>query len=207
MSGPVPYPESPPPQRFPPPQGQHPAGPFPGSYPGPLPPPVQYPKRRPWRYILIGVAALAVIAAIAGAVFAFTGRSADTGQTLTAETAQPAIQNFLDALADGDGATIARHSLCGLYDEVDDSESDLVLADLAADGFSKQFGRVEVISIDKLVYLSPYQAQALFTMRVEEPGRGRGAPEAGTDIQAVAQLLQTDGDVLVCSFVQRRPVS
>jgi hypothetical protein len=210
MSGPVPYPEATPPQGFPPfpPNQGYPAppplaGPFPGSYPGTLPPPVQYRKRKPWRSILISVGVVAVTAGSVGAALTLTGRSAEPATGLTAETAQPAIQDFLDALATGDDQTVARHTLCGLYDEVSDRSSDLALADMAGEAFRKQFREVEVVGIDKLVPWSTSQAQALFTLRVIAPGSGRASLESGTEMQAVAQLLQQDDQVLVCSYVQR----
>lgn len=211
MSGPVPYPESTPPQGFPPHHGQPPgpplAGPFPGSYPGTLPPPVQYPKRRPVRLIVTAVAAVAVIAAVTGAVLTFSdtvaGGDDEPAAAMTADNVRPAIQGFLDALTDGDDQAIARHALCGLYDAVKDRNSDLALADLSSDAFRKQFAKVEVTSVDKVVPWSTSQAQALFTMRVVEPGSARGSAEAGSEIQVVAQLLQSEDEMFVCSYVQR----
>ncbi|MGW0162337.1 Rv0361 family membrane protein [Mycobacterium sp. NPDC003323] len=200
MSGPVPYPESVPPQGFSPPGP--PPGQFSATYPGTLPPPVPYPRNRKRRYLVAGLGAAVVIAAVGATVWAVNSGT-DEPAPMSAQSAQPAIQGFLDALADADVERIARHTLCGLYDEVDDKKSDLALAELNADGFAKQYGRVEVTSIDKLVPWSTSQAQALFTMRVTEPGRGRGAAEAGTEMQAVAQLLQSGDEVLVCSYVQR----
>lgn len=200
MSGPAPYPDSPPPQGFPPPSG--PPGPGQFGYPGALPPPVPYPRNDRRRNLVIGAVAVAAVAVIAGAAVVLRGSDAGQ-QPMTAQTVQPAIQGFLDALADGDLEAIARHTLCGLYDEVADRKSDLALAELNADGFEKQYGRVEVTSIDKLVPWSTNQAQALFTMRVTESGRGRGAVPVGTDMQAVGQLLQFDDEILVCSYVQR----
>jgi len=35
------------------------------------------------------------------------------------------------------------------------------------------------------------------------PGSGRGSADAGSEIQVVAQLLQSDDEILVCSYVQR----
>ncbi len=194
MSGPVPYPESTPPQGFPP---------FPGAYPGALPPPVQYPKRTPWKAIAAVGAAVAVAAAVTGAVLVFSGGDDDAPVAMDAENVRPAIQGFLDALTDGDDEAIARHALCGLYDAVDDRNSDLALADLSSDAFRKQFTEVEVTSVDKVVPWSTNQAQALFTMTVITPGSGRGAADAGTEMQVVAQLLQSDDEILVCSYVQR----
>lgn len=194
MSGPVPYPESSPPQGF---------SPFPGAYPGTLPPPVQYPKRTPWKAIAAVGAAVAVLAAVAGAVVVFAGGEDDTPVAMNAENVRPAIQGFLDALTDGDDEAIARHALCGLYDAVADRNSDLALADLSSDAFRKQFTEVEVTSVDKVVPWSTNQAQALFTMTVVAPGSGRGSADAGNEIQVVAQLLQSDDEILVCSYVQR----
>lgn len=193
MSGPVPYPESTPPQGFPP---------FPGAYPGTLPPPVQYPKRTPWKAIAAVGASVAVLAAVAGAVLVLAGTD-DAPVAMNTENVRPAIQGFLNALTDGDDEAIARHALCGLYDAVDDRNSDLALADLSSDAFRKQFSEVEVVSVDKVVPWSTNQAQALFTMAVIAPGSGRGSADAGSEIQVVAQLLQSDDEILVCSYVQR----
>lgn len=193
MSGPVPYPESTPPQGFPP---------FPNTYPGTLPPPVPYPKRTPWKALAAVGAAVAVIAAVTGAVLAFAGGD-DTPAAMNTENVRPALQGFLDALTDGDDEAVARHALCGLYDAVTDRNSDLALADLSSDAFRKQFAEVEVTSVDKVVPWSTNQAQALFTMRVVAPGSGRGSADAGSEIQVVAQLLQSDDEILVCSYVQR----
>lgn len=198
MSGPVPYPESTPPQGIP---G---IPPFAGTYPGALPPPVPYPKRNRWRVVLLAaVGAVAVIAVTIGAVLGLSGRDDEAPVAMNAENVRPAIQGFLDALTDGDDEAIARNTLCGLYDAVEDRNSDLALADLSSDGFRKQFLEVEVTSVDKVVPWSTNQAQALFTLTVVQPGTGRGAPEAGTRIQVVAQLLQSDDQILVCSYVQR----
>lgn len=198
MSGPVPYPESTPPQGVAP----QPAGAYPGWYPGTLPPPVQYPKRTPWRVIIAVGAALAVLAAVVGTVLAVSG-GAEESEAMNAQNVRPAIQGFLDALTDGDDEAVARHALCGLYDAVADRNSDLALADLSSDAFRKQFTEVEVTSVDKVVAWSTSQAQALFTMKVVAPGTGRGSAEAGSEIQVVAQLLQSDDEILVCSYVQR----
>lgn len=194
MSGPVPYPESMPPQGF---------TPFPGAYPGALPPPVPYRKRTPWKAIAAVGAAVAVIGGVTGAVLAFSGEDDEMPVTMNSENVRPAIQGFLDALTDGDDEAIARHALCGLYDAVDDRNSDLALADLSSDAFRKQFSEVEVTSVDKVVPWSTNQAQALFTMTVVTPGTGRGSADAGSEIQVVAQLLQSDREILVCSYVQR----
>ena len=178
-------------------------GAFPGSYPGTLPPPVQYPKRRPVRLILAAVAAVVVVAAAVGAVLVISSADDEPSAAINADSAQTAIQGFLDALTDGDDQAIARHALCGLYDAVDDRTSDLALADLTSDAFRKQFNEVEVVSVDKVVPWSTSQAQALFTMKVVQPGSGRGAAKVGSELQVVAQLLQSDDEILVCSYVQR----
>ena len=54
-------------------------------------------------------------------------------------------------------------------------------------------------SIDKIVYLSQYQIQALFTMQVSP---ATGGPMHGP-VQGVAQLLFQRGQILVCSYVLR----
>jgi hypothetical protein len=165
-----------------------------------LPPPVQYPRRRRWPLVAAVAAVLAVVA-VAGIVLV-AGRD-EVRQPITAATAKPAIQQFLDALADGDEQTIARHTLCGLYDAVRNRDSDLALADMSGDAFRKQYKRVEVTSIDKIVYLSPNQAQVLFTLKGTPAAPGRMPAPAGGERQAVAQLLAQDNQVLVCSYVQR----
>ena len=89
---------------------------------------------------------------------------------MTTASAKTAIQEYLDALQRGDIETIARHTLCGLFDAVKERRSDLALADLSSDAFRKQFSKADVTSIDKMVFSSPYQAQVLFTMRVSPAG-------------------------------------
>src|SRR3974390_656335 len=64
---------------------------------------------------------------------------------------------------------------------------------------STSSSEVELTSIDKVVYLSQYQAQALFTMRVTP---ATGGPTRG-DAQGIAQLLLQRGQILVCSYVLR----
>ena len=73
------------------------------------------------------------------------------------------------------------------------------LAKLSSDAFRKQFSEVELTSIDKIVYLSQYQAQALFTMRVSPVS---GGPMHG-QVQGIAQLLFQRGQIMVCSYVLR----
>ncbi|HEX2214872.1 MAG TPA: hypothetical protein VHH12_15755, partial [Mycobacterium sp.] len=122
---------------------------------------------------------------------------------LTDESAKAAIQEYLDALTNGDDETVARHTLCGLFDAVKEKRSDLALAGLSGDAFRKQYTSAEVTSIDKMVMPSPHQAQVLFTMRVNPAsGSRRGQTEPG-DQQAVAQLLANGDEVLVCSYLPR----
>jgi hypothetical protein len=169
-------------------------------YPGMLPPPVQYPKRRRWW--LLGALALviAVVAATTVAiVYAVRGESDTAGGALTAGSAKVAIQNYLDALGKGDYNTVARNTLCGMYDAVKDRKSDQALARLSSDAFRKQFAKADVTSIDKMVFWSPNQAQVLFSMRIVPAGRSAGSEEE----QAIAQLLSQDNQVLVCSYLMR----
>ncbi|BCQ08714.1 putative protein [Mycobacterium heckeshornense] len=175
------------------------AGPS-AAYPGGLPPPVPYPKRRRRRLIVGAAVALILIAAMTAAIVygAREQRSATSG-TLSDATAKTAIQGYLDALENRDIETIARNTLCGIYDAVRDRRSDQALAKLSSDAFRKQFSSAQVISIDKIVYWSNYQAQVLFTMRVR-PATG-GPPRE--QVQGLAQLLFQHGQVLVCSYVLR----
>ncbi len=107
-----------------------------------LPPPVQYPRRRRWPPLVAAiVGVIAVIAAAVGIVVVVAGRQEPGTPPITAATAKPAIQEFLDALADGDEQTIARHTLCGLYDAVRNHDSDLALADMSGDAFRRQYKR------------------------------------------------------------------
>ena len=122
---------------------------------------------------------------------------------LTDASAQAAIQDYLDALSNGDDEQVARHTLCGLYDAVKERRSDLALAGLSSDAFRKQYDSAEVTSIDKMVLSSPTQAQVLFTMRVlPASGSTRSQPQE-TDEQAVAQLISVDNEILVCSYLPR----
>lgn len=184
-----------------------PDGPYPGPYPGMLPPPVPYPKRRRWPLVAAAVGAVVLVAAVAGAAVLITRNLGDTrttasGAAVSEESARTAIQNYLDALLSGDDETVARHTLCGLFDAVKERRSDMSLAQLASDAFRKQFSRAEVTSIDKIVTLSPQQAQVLFTMRVD-PARGARGGRGPGEQQAVAQVLNEDGQVLVCSYLPR----
>jgi hypothetical protein len=172
-------------------------------YPAMLPPPLQYPKRRWWRLGLAVSAAIVVVAAVVTAVvFATRGDNASS-HALTDASAKAAIQEYLDALAKGDEQTVARHTLCGLFDAVKEHRSDLALASLSSDAFRKQYSRAEVTSVDKIVFWSPNQAQVLFTMRVAPAtGSSRGQSPKQEE-QAVAQLLAQDKEVLVCSYLPR----
>jgi hypothetical protein len=197
MTGPYQYPESVPPEPYP----EDPSS----IYPGMLPPPVHYPKRRRWPRILAVFLTLAVLAAVLTVVI--VARKPAQQGVVTDEQAKAAIQQYLNALTDGDDETIARHTLCGLYDAVKDRKADLAVATLASDAFRKQFSRADVTSIDKVVPWSGTQAQVLFTMKVA-PARGQQAPRE--DAQGVAQLLVAknakdggDDEVLVCSYVLR----
>ena len=187
QSTPEPYPENPP-----------------SAYPGMLPPPVQYRKRRRWPLVAGAVLAVAVVAAVVSIVFATRG--SDQGSAsgpLSDSSAKTAIQEYLDAMTNGDDETVARHTLCGMFDAVKERRSDLALAGLASDAFRQQYGRAEVTSIDKIVMWSPHQAQVLFTMRVEPNGSRRGQPRTEGEQQAVAQLLTQGNEVLVCSYLPR----
>jgi hypothetical protein len=176
----------------------------PSPYPSMLPPPLQYPKRRWWLPVAAVALAVAVIAAVVTAiVFATRDDNASGNSALTDASAKAAIQEYLDALSKGDNQTVARHTLCGLFDAVKEHRSDLALASLSSDAFRKQYSRAEVTSIDKMVQWSPNQAQVLFTMRVAPAsGSTRGQPPNDEE-QAVAQLLSQDNEVLVCSYLPR----
>ena len=200
---------------YPPEYGPGPVGPqmyapqpypenVPSPYPSMLPPPVQYPKRRWWRPVAIAVLALVVVAALVTAIILASRDDNASSQTgLTDASAQAAIQEYLDALSRGDDETVARHTLCGLFDAVKEHRSDLALASLSSDAFRKQYSRAEVTSIDKMVQWSPNQAQVLFTMRVAPAtGSTRDQPPKDEE-QAVAQLLSQDNEILVCSYLPR----
>jgi hypothetical protein len=203
--GPQMYPESFPQQPFPP-QGH--AQPYPdnvpSAYPGMLPPPVRYPKKRRWPVVAGAVLAVAVVAGLVAAIVLAAGSDKPAGAgSLTDASAKAAIQEYLDAMTNGDDETVARHTLCGLFDAVKERRSDLALAGLSSDAFRKQYSQAEVTAIDKMVLWSPHQAQVLFSMRVV-PARGstRDQPRDNEE-QAVAQLLAQDNEVLVCSYLPR----
>jgi len=175
------------------------APPASAAYPG-LPPPVSYPKRRRRPLIVGALVALALVAAMTTAIVYGTRSERSTAAgALSDATAKTAIQGYLDALEHRDIETIARNTLCGIYDAVRDRRSDEALAKLSSDAFRKQFSQTKVTSIDKIVYWSKYQAQVLFTMRVV-PATG-GAPRGG--MQGLAQLLIQRNQILVCSYVLR----
>jgi hypothetical protein len=184
----------------------HPSQPIPGqqaappsaAYPGPLPPPVQYPKRRRRRLVLGILLALVLVTGLVAAIL-HGSRSGPTTATISDATAKTAIQRYLDALEHRDIDTIARNALCGIYDAVRDRRSDQALAKLSSEAFRKQFTEAQVTSIDKIVYWSDYQAQVLFSMRVQ-PGTGSATHE---QVQGIAQLLLQHNQLLVCSYVQR----
>jgi hypothetical protein len=167
-------------------------------YPGPLPPPLPYPKTRRRGLLVGGVVALLVIVAVAAAILhgSHRGPVARAGAFSDA-TATSAIQSYLDALEHRDTEAIARNALCGIYDAVRDRRSDQAVAKLSSDAFRKQFSEARVTSIDKIVYWSDYQAQVLFSLRVE-PGTGSSTRN---EVQGVAQLLSQHNQVLVCSYV------
>lgn len=181
----------------PPPQ----AGPPSANYAGPPPRPASYPPPRSKRRLIVGVAlAVALVAVMTVAiVYGVRTNGANTGTTFSEGAAKTAIQGYLDALEHRDTNEIARNALCGLYDAVQDKRSDQALAKLSSDAFRKQFSDVEITSIDKIVYLSQYQAQALFTMRVSPVS---GGPMRG-QVQGIAQLLFQRGQIMVCSYVLR----
>jgi hypothetical protein len=200
---------------YPPEYGAGPVGPqiyaaqpypenVPSPYPSMLPPPVPYPKRRWWRPVGAVALVLAVVAALVTAiVLAARDDNASTNNGFTDASAKAAIQEYLDALSKGDDETVARHTLCGLFDSVKEHRSDLALAALSSDAFRKQYSRAEVTSIDKMVIWSPNQAQVLFTMRVAPAtGSTRGQPPKNEE-QSIAQLLSQDNEILVCSYLPR----
>jgi hypothetical protein len=171
-------------------------------YPATLPPPLPYPQRRRAALIIgVLIALLAVAGLVTAVVFGVRHNGSTPPGALTPQSAERAIQNYLNALADGDIQTIARNTLCGLYDGVKDRRTDDALARLSSETFRKQFTRADVTSVDTVVFTSVNSAQALFTMRVA-PAAGNRSDD-GAERQAVAQLLTHNGEVLVCSYVQR----
>ena len=182
----------------------YPSHPIPAAasvYPGMLPPPVPYPSRRRWRLIAVILTVLAVAAGTTTAiVYAVNSGSGDPGGgQLTEAAAKTAIQNYLDALRKGDNETVARNTLCGFYDAVKDKRSDQALARLSSETFRKQFSQADVTSIDKMVFMSPNQAQVLFSMQVVPVARGSRKHQE----QAIAEVLSQDDRLLVCQYLLR----
>lgn len=177
------------------------AGAAPANYAGQPGAPVPYPPQRSKRRLVVGIAlAIALVAVLTVAiVYGVRTNGANTGATFSEGAAKTAIQGYLDALEHRDIDEIARNALCGLYDGVQDKRSDQALAKLSSDAFRKQFSEVQLTSIDKIVYLSQYQAQALFTMKVSPV---TGGPAHG-QVQGIAQLLFQRGQIMVCSYVLR----
>src|SRR6478735_1353672 len=115
---------------YPPEYGAGPVGPqiyapqpypenVPSPYPSMLPPPLEYPKRRWWRPVVAVTLAVAVVAALITAiVLAARNDSSSSHSAVTDASAKAAIQEYLDALSKGDVQTVARHTLCGLFDAV-----------------------------------------------------------------------------------------
>jgi hypothetical protein len=174
------------------------AAPPSAAYPGLLPPPVRYPRRRRRRLVLGTLLALVLVSGFVAAILQGSHKGTTTA-TISDATAKTAIQGYLNALEHRDIDTIARNALCGIYDAVRDRRSDQALAKLSSEAFRKQFTEAQVTSIDKIVYWSDYQAQVLFSMRVQ-PGSGGASRE---QVQGIAQLLLQHNQVLVCSYVQR----
>ncbi len=166
---------------------------YPGNYP-------TRPKPRR-RGLVIGLlVAIAVVAATTTAiVYGVQTNGANTGGAFSEGSVKTAVQGYLDALAHRDVDAIERNALCGLYDGVRDRRSDQALAKLSSDAFRKQFSEAEVTSIDKVVYLSQYQAQALFTMKASSAAGGAMHGQ----VQGIAQLLFQRNQILVCSYVLR----
>ena len=131
--------------------------------------------------------------------FMLSSGAARTRISAVEATAKTAIQNYLDALGRGDTETVARNTLCGFYDAVKDKRSDQALSRLSSETFRKQFSQADVTSIDKMVFMSPNQAQVLFSMQVVPVARGSQKHQE----QAIAQLLAQDDKVLVCQYLLR----
>ena len=183
------------------PYPSHPIPAAPSVYPGMLPPPVQYPSRHRWRLIAAILLVVAVLAGTAAAVVyaVNAGSGGSTAGQLTDASVKTAIQNYLDALENSDNETVARNTLCGFYDQVKDKRSDRALARLSSETFRKQFSRADVTSVDKMVFMSPSQAQVLFSMQVVPAMRGSQKHQE----QAIAQILSQDDQVFVCQYLLR----
>ncbi|WP_445271727.1 Rv0361 family membrane protein, partial [Streptomyces sp. DSM 41978] len=147
-----------------------------------------YPTRRRWPKIVAGLLVVAALAGVLTAVLVAGRRGPAAPVVVSDARAQAAIQEYLNALLDGDDEAVARHTLCGLYDGVRDRKADLAVAGLASDAFRKQFSQVEVTGIDANVPWSTTQAQVLFTMRVAPAsGSTRGQRPVDEQQQGVAQ--------------------
>lgn len=195
-SGGPPFTDTHPSEPIPAPPG-YPTPPPAAVYPGPMPPPAPFRKPRRRLVVAVGVALLVIAAAIAGIGYASHRAPVAAPGAFSDATATSAIQGYLDALQHRDTEVIARNTLCGIYDAVRDRRSDQALAKLSSDAFRKQFSEARVTSIDKIVYWSDYQAQVLFTMRVQQ-STGTNTRD---EVQGVAQLISQHNQTLVCSYV------
>ena len=180
---------------------EHSAG---AGEPVPYPGAVEFPAKRRSRWPLITgiLLAAALLAAMTVAIVHGVRTHGATSGATSDASAKTAIQRYVDALEHGDTDTLVRNALCGMYDVVRDKRSDQALAKLNSEAFRKQFSEVQLTSIDKVVYLSQYQAQALFTMRVSPIASG----PTHREVQGLAQLLLQRGqtpETLVCSYVLR----
>ena len=97
--------------------------------------------------------------------------------------------------------TIARHTLCGLFDAVKERRSDLALADLSSDAFRKQFSKAEVTSDRQDGVLVALPGAGAVHHARDPRGKPHPVPEA--EEQGVAQLLAQDDEILVCSYLLR----
>jgi len=170
-------------------------------YPGMLPPPVPYPSGGRWRLVAVLLLVVVILGgATSAVVYALNAEShSAVGGTITETAAKTAIQDYLDAMAQGDTETVARNTQCGFYDEIKDKRADQALARLTSETFRRQFTRAEVTSIDKMVFMSPHQAQVLFSMQVVPAMRGSQQHQE----QAIAQVLSADDRLLVCQYLLR----
>ncbi|PRC52166.1 hypothetical protein C6A85_60300, partial [Mycobacterium sp. ITM-2017-0098] len=83
----------------------------------------------PWIIVVVAVLAIAAVVAVVSAVALNGGRDEQKpAGGLTEASAQAAIQDYLDALTNGDAEAVARHTLCGLFDAVKERRSDMALA-------------------------------------------------------------------------------
>lgn len=167
-----------------------------------MPPPVDYPDSPRGRraLVILGlVLALFLGGGAAGIVLAQRDGAPATSDTLSPDSAKAAIQDYLDALAQGKDERIAEHASCGMFDSFKDTQSDMVLANLASDAFRRQFSTATVTTIDKIVTLSENQSQVLFTMRAKKAGRNG----MEVDAQATAGLLVQGETILVCNYLPR----